>query len=302
MGGGASQEQAAKSGWRIMKVFNDSPCAKCDMVPHFDVLTHVNGIKLSAHPLSLTQLLQEGVPTKLTITNFSIGNSREVVVTPNSQWGGTGLLGLVIRYDAWVHAEEQLIRILAVHPGGPADAAGLEAKEDYLLGTAEIAFQSYAELEYFLDKFESKLTSMFVFNLRTCTVREVWIKPDSLWNGEGSLGCDVERSSLPKNKINAVNKAESLETKSDLTPALQQPLDQTAQQSQPGTNQQSSSVPTTGQPINDQQSQATTPSDYGHVAVDQSKYQQTLDPGRSISFGGASETKAEHKRRQTPSH
>ena len=47
------------------------------------------------------------------------------------------MLGVTIRFDCYLDAEEHLCRVLEVEPDSPAELAGLIPEKDYLLGTAE---------------------------------------------------------------------------------------------------------------------------------------------------------------------
>jgi len=190
MGTGTSVEEE-KSGWRVLKVMPTSPCDQLGLVPYFDVLTHVNGNRLNSHQASLLGMITEGTPTKLTVLNYPQKKSREVTVVPSRNWNGSGLLGLILRFDCYENADEDVMHVLEVYANSPAQIAGLQPGSDYLLGTAEIAFKGYEHLDYFLEKFENKTTSMFVFNSQTYRVREILVTPNSKWGGQGSLGCNL---------------------------------------------------------------------------------------------------------------
>jgi len=188
---GAAQSEDDKSGWRILKVVANSPCDQLGLVPYFDVVTHVNGMRLNSNQASLLTMITEGTPTKLTILNYPQSKSREVTVVPSRGWGGNGLLGLVLRFDCYENADADVIHVLEVYDSSPAQKAGLQPTSDYLLGTAEIAFKGYDHLDYFLEHFDNKPTSMFVFNSQTYRVREAIITPNRKWGGQGSLGCNL---------------------------------------------------------------------------------------------------------------
>lgn len=77
-------------------------------------------------------------------------------MVPNRSWGGDGLLGMIIRYHNMESANLDTVHILDVHPGSPAEKAGLQAYSDYLLGTSEVIFRGMrsskllcSELRYF---------------------------------------------------------------------------------------------------------------------------------------------------------
>lgn len=64
-------------------------------------------------------------------------NEQPHPVRHDRNWGGQGMLGVTIRFDSFWRAEESLVRVLEVVPDSPAELAGLQAEDDYLLGTAE---------------------------------------------------------------------------------------------------------------------------------------------------------------------
>lgn len=71
----------------------------------------------------------------LQIYNTKSQTIREVCLQPNRRWGGSGLLGLTIKFDTFQDAEESVFHVLEVEANSPAEDAGLVPFEDYLLGT-----------------------------------------------------------------------------------------------------------------------------------------------------------------------
>ena len=128
MGNEISQTlEGGEYGWRILKVMPNSPCGSPSfgLVPYFDVVTHVNGVTLSQSRTIIVEMIKDSEPTKLTIYNISTKHSREITVIPDKDWGGSGLLGLIIRFDCYEDAEDDVMHVLEVHPGSPAAKAGL---------------------------------------------------------------------------------------------------------------------------------------------------------------------------------
>jgi len=215
---GAGQSEDDKSGWRVLKVVPNSPCDQLGLIPYFDVVTHVNGTRLNNNQAFLLSMITEGTPTKLTVLNYPQSKSREVTVVPSRGWGGHGLLGLVLRYDCYENADEDVIHVLEVHSNSPAQKAGLQPGSDYLLGTAEIAFKGYEHLDYFLDNFDNKTTNLFVFNSQTYRVREIAITPNRNWGGQGSLGCNLGIGILHRLPLQSKSQV-SLETSDHSNPS-----------------------------------------------------------------------------------
>ena len=77
----------------------------------------------------------EDVPLPLTVYNCKSHTIREVVITPSRKWPGEGMLGVVIRFDCYLDAEEHMCHVLEVEANSPAELAGLQGGTDYLLGT-----------------------------------------------------------------------------------------------------------------------------------------------------------------------
>ncbi|CAN0264648.1 unnamed protein product [Phaeothamnion confervicola] len=101
------------------------------------------------------------------------------------------MLGVTIRFDSYHNADENLVRVLAVSTGGPAQIAGLRPETDYLLGTAEKVFKDpevlQAELLAHLEQVSFSVLSRFdvvIRQLRYCL--SVWI--DRLRNTHGRDG------------------------------------------------------------------------------------------------------------------
>jgi hypothetical protein len=183
-------------GWRVLRVYRDGPCGRRGLVvPYFDVVTHVNGIPLTQDESLLVATIGAcaGLETRLTIYHFPTSTPRTITITPNVDWPGQGLLGMVIRCDAFASADVDAIHVLKVQPGSPAEQAGLIAFDDWLLGTDAVLFRgSYDELDYVLRSGDGRDVRFFVYNRRAHAVREVVLRPDSNWKpGPGSLGADL---------------------------------------------------------------------------------------------------------------
>lgn len=84
--------------------------------------------------------------------DFRVWNSmtqsvRECSITP-STWSGDGVLGLVIKYDDLdFDSTPPSIHVLDIFPNSPSSKAGLQAFDDYLLGTPEVVFVGLEEFD-----------------------------------------------------------------------------------------------------------------------------------------------------------
>ncbi|CAL1582338.1 unnamed protein product [Knipowitschia caucasica] len=79
--------------WHILKVYPHSPAAAAGLRAHTDYIIGADtSVKESEELFSLIQRC-EGKQLKLYVYNTDTDNSREVLITPDSEWGGKGSLG-----------------------------------------------------------------------------------------------------------------------------------------------------------------------------------------------------------------
>lgn len=115
---------------------------------------------------------------------------RSILVEPSETWGGQGLLGISIRFCSFEGASENVWHILEVHPGSPADLAGLRAFTDYIIG-ADGVLSDHDDLYNLVESHEGRCLKLYVYSSVEDACREVTITPNSRWGGEGSLGCGI---------------------------------------------------------------------------------------------------------------
>ena len=123
--------------------------------------------------------------------NIKSNSQRLVKITPSSDWGGAGLLGVTIRLDDYGGADERLIRVLSVEHNSPAAIAGLVPKNDYLLGTTSTSFDSDAILAEVLMVHADRIVELYVYSAESDVVRVVTLMPTLSWGGRGLLGAEV---------------------------------------------------------------------------------------------------------------
>jgi len=190
MGGNASQEIG---GVRIFKVTPGSPAAEAGLEVFFDFILEVNGAKMdSGYQQSFAQKVQESEngTAKFTVYNSRAHAVREVLVKPR-RWEGNGLLGATVRYDIINVDENQGIRVLEIFNNSPAVHAGLVPFQDFLLGTPQTAFHEIDELVEVVTANINQRMQVYVYNVDSETVREVELKPNNSWGGDGCIGCDI---------------------------------------------------------------------------------------------------------------
>ena len=133
------------------------------------------------------------------VWNIKNKTQRFLTLTPTMSWGGKGLLGVTIRMDDYVTAEENLLRVLSVQKQSPAALGGLTPRTDYLLGTTMESFENEDVLADVLEENEDSVVEMYVYNTESDVVRVVTFIPSSSWGGkeeQGLLGAEIGRGYL----------------------------------------------------------------------------------------------------------
>lgn len=138
----------------------------------------------------LRQFFFTGKQIPMTIYSSKTQNVRSVLITPSDTWGGQGLLGISIRFCSFEGANENVWHILEVHPGSPADLAGLKPFTDYIIGADAVLHES-DDLYALVESHEARCLKLYVYNSVEDACREVTITPNAKWGGEGSLGCGI---------------------------------------------------------------------------------------------------------------
>ena len=132
----------------------------------------------------------------MTVFNTKSHSLREVNVYPSRNWPGEGYLGVIIRFDSFSDADENMCRVLDVEINSPAELAGLQPLSDYLLGTSEVSFKNTDVLNEVLQSSIDKPVEFYVFNSETDEVRLSVLMPSLDWGGDGILGAGVGQGYL----------------------------------------------------------------------------------------------------------
>ena len=125
------------------------------------------------------------------VHNIKSQSQRLVKITPSSNWGGAGLLGVTIRLDNYGGADERLIRVLSVEHNSPAAIAGLVPLSDFLLGTTSTSFDTDEILADVLMMHVDRIVEIYVYSSESDVVRIVTLMPTLSWGGRGLLGAEV---------------------------------------------------------------------------------------------------------------
>ncbi|XP_028327913.1 Golgi reassembly-stacking protein 2-like isoform X2 [Gouania willdenowi] len=93
-----SFEGANENVWHVLEVEPNSPAALAGLRPHTDYIIGADTVMNESEDLFSLIESHEGKGLKLYVYNTDTDNCREVVITPNSSWGGEGSLGCGIGY------------------------------------------------------------------------------------------------------------------------------------------------------------------------------------------------------------
>lgn len=165
-----------------------SPAEAVGLEAFFDFIIAIENIRLDQDNDTLKELLKKNVnkPIRVTVYSSKTQTVREVVLAPSDTWGGQGLLGVSIRFCSFEGANENVWHILEVHPQSPADEAGLRSFTDYIIGADSILHES-EDLFTLIESHEQRPLKLYVYNTDDDTCRDVTIKPNSKWGGEGNF-------------------------------------------------------------------------------------------------------------------
>ncbi|XP_048379409.1 Golgi reassembly-stacking protein 2-like isoform X2 [Stegostoma tigrinum] len=93
-----SFEGANENVWHVLEVEPNSPAALAGLRPYTDYIIGAEAILRESEDLFSLIESHNGKPLKIYVYNTDTDNCREVIITPNSAWGGEGSLGCGIGY------------------------------------------------------------------------------------------------------------------------------------------------------------------------------------------------------------
>ncbi|XP_056606430.1 Golgi reassembly-stacking protein 2 [Triplophysa dalaica] len=93
-----SFEGANENVWHVLEVEPNSPAALAGLRPHTDYIIGADTVMNESEDLFSLIETHENKGLKLYVYNTDTDNCREVVITPNTAWGGEGSLGCGIGY------------------------------------------------------------------------------------------------------------------------------------------------------------------------------------------------------------
>ena len=86
-------------GHRVLMVQPNSPASVAGLVTYLDIITHVGDVQLDDSSRSLARMVVQWIDQDVDVTVYNIRTkqTRIVMLNPNRNWGGAGVLGLVAR-------------------------------------------------------------------------------------------------------------------------------------------------------------------------------------------------------------
>ena len=180
-------------GFRVHRVEPNSPGSAAGLQSIVDYIVVANGVRLDHDDGSFVRMIAESkdTPMRLCVFDTHTLRTRETVLTPSDAWGGSGLLGITIRFDIVQPLSKHTLHVLEVFPDSPASAAELDGFNDYVLGVGDLLYDGPDEFGEIVLHNERRPVRLYVYSVRTEEVREVLITPDRGWGGDGVLGCGV---------------------------------------------------------------------------------------------------------------
>lgn len=180
-------------GFRVHRVEPNSPGQAAGLQSILDYVVVANGVRLNQDDGSFVKMIQDnkGQPMRLLVFDTHTLRTRETVLTPDEGWGGTGLVGITIRFDLVQNLAKHTLHVLDVFDDSPASAAGLDAFNDYILGVGDLLYDGPDEFGEIVMHNEGRPLRLYVYSVQSEAVREVIITPDRGWGGDGCLGCGV---------------------------------------------------------------------------------------------------------------
>ena len=160
-------------GYRVIEVSDNSPASEAGLKSYLDFIIAANGLKLSPNNTFQT-IISKSKDCRVFLRVFNVMTQamRDVVVVPREGWGGDGLMGATIRWEDCI--EGNLLRIMNVIPGSKAEAAGLVALKEYVMGTQEETVTSIDRLAMLMRKSDSIV--IFVYNSEEQNVRKICLE------------------------------------------------------------------------------------------------------------------------------
>lgn len=204
--------------YRVLHCAKGSPSEDKGLVPWFDFIVKVGDVSLvrsapdeavDGSDFAKVVSEHENKSLRLVVYNCKNRSLRNLLIKPrrwfarslddrndedvhNTKPAPAGLSGLMVSYDFYANGI-QSVHVLQVLAGSPGQAAGIQARYDYLLGTVEgTAFTRKDILHEIVKESIDNPLEFFVYNSLTDTIRIVTVTPSESWaENAGLLGIDI---------------------------------------------------------------------------------------------------------------
>lgn len=133
--------------------------------------------------------LSAGKEVVLQVWNSMTETVRDVTVVPQLI-GDSGYAGVSVRFTSYENAKSLVWHVLEVFEDSPAEKAGFESQNDYIVGSPAVLFKTPNDLFIYFKQSIDKSIPLYVFNSKTQSLRIAYIAP-STWAGDGIIGCDI---------------------------------------------------------------------------------------------------------------
>ncbi|KAJ6233587.1 hypothetical protein M0813_29895 [Anaeramoeba flamelloides] len=189
--GNKNPKNKPTTGYQVLTIAENSPASKIGLIPFLDFIVIANGTPLYQDDDTFTKIISENDGSTLELSVYNIGSLelRDVKIKPNSNWGGSGSLGITIRYGDFESMRENVFEVLEVSENSPVQLAGIKVG-DFIVGVPNLNFGNEPA---FFDYIQSKLNQelqIYIFT-KEMEMKEITITPNLSWGGEGCLGCHL---------------------------------------------------------------------------------------------------------------
>lgn len=195
----ATAHGGLRVGYRVLQIQQNSPAAAAGLVCGLDFIISANGTRLEEESDVFAKMVataaESGAVLQLEVYNIKAASLRRVSLAPRhgKDWGGSGCLGVFIRFDTYVDAWSDVLAVDSVETGSPAAACGLQLG-DWLLGGREGVFRGVSDLSAWVSERAGRSdVPLYVYNSPTDTTREVLVDLSTAVSG---LGCTVLHGKL----------------------------------------------------------------------------------------------------------
>ena len=122
-------------GFRIYRLFEDGPLKKTGVRELEDFIIPPEDIVFNSVPF--TDFIKQSINKEITLRVFNLKrrNFKEIIVTPTTNWGDGkhGALGASVRYENYVSAHKNILRVLKVNGNSSAQTIELIPGEDFII-------------------------------------------------------------------------------------------------------------------------------------------------------------------------